>query len=293
MILSIAGLHMHVVADAPVIEALPNLQPFVVSGNDDESFICQVLTGQDVSVETTPFILSSQSVDKTIQVWLKPDECKLSLYNARSGQTYWLQADRQWQKVLTDWTPSCAESFVSLNDLIMIAFVYRSAFYQAVTIHASAVAVQDEGCAFVGPSGIGKSTHSRLWLQHVPGSRLLNDDQPVLRVHSDGIVRLYGSPWSGKTSCYCNEGVVLKALFFMEQSSENQLTRLTGIETFQQLMKATSLMGRDTVTFRAISSTQASVCGAIPSYLFRNKPVQQAVEHSHQAFLDSNPLNTH
>ena len=293
MILSIAGLHMHVVADAPVIEALPNLQPFVVSGNDDESFICQVLTGQDVSVETTPSTLSSHSVDKTIQVWLKPDACKLSLYNARSGQTYWLQADRQWQKVLTDWTPSCSESFVSLNDLIMIAFVYRSAFYQAVTIHASAAAVQDEGCAFVGPSGIGKSTHSRLWLQHVPGSRLLNDDQPVLRVHSDGIVRLYGSPWSGKTSCYCNEGVVLKALFFMEQSSENQLTRLTGIETFQQLMKATSLMGRDTVTFRAISSTQASVCGAIPSYLFRNKPVQQAVALSYQAFLDSNPLNTH
>jgi hypothetical protein len=168
----------------------------------------------------------------------------------------------------------------------MIAFVYRSAFYQAVTIHASAIAVKNEGCTFVGPSGIGKSTHSRLWLQHVPDSRLLNDDQPVLRQLPDGTVRLYGSPWSGKTSCYCNEGVALKALFFMEQALENQLTPLTGIETFQQLMKATSLMGRDTVTFRAISSTQASVSGAIPAFRFQNRPTEEAVALSHQTFTD-------
>lgn len=286
MRLSIAGLHIDVAVDSTVLEALPNLQPFVMSGNEDDTLICHVQTGQEVTSEETPSTLSSQSDDKTIQVWLKPDECKLSLYNARSGQTYWLKADRQWQKVMTDWTPSDAESLASLNDLIMIAFVYRSAFYQTVTIHASAVAVKDEGCAFVGPSGIGKSTHSRLWLQHVPGARLLNDDQPVLRQLPDGTVWLYGSPWSGKTSCYCNEGVALKALFFMEQALENQLTRLTGIETFQQLMKFTSLMGRDTVTFRAISSTQASICGAIPAYLFRNFPAKEAVALSHQAFAD-------
>ena len=283
---SIAGLHIDVAADSTVLEALPNLRPFVVSGSEDDSCICNVLTGQQVTSEETPSTLSSQSDDKVIQVWLKPDTCKLSLYNARSGQTYWLQTDRQWQKVLTDWTPSDDESFASLNDLIMIAFVYRSAFYQAVTIHASAVAVNDDGCAFVGPSGIGKSTHSRLWLQHVPGARLLNDDQPVLRQLPDGTVRLYGSPWSGKTSCYCNEGVALKALFFMEQALENQLTRLTGIETFQQLMKFTSLMGRDTVTFRAISSTQASISGAIPAYLFRNFPAKETFALSHKAFAD-------
>jgi hypothetical protein len=115
---------------------------------------------------------------------------------------------------------------------------------------------------------------------------LLNDDQPVLRQLPDGTVRLYGSPWSGKTSCYCNEGVALKALFFMEQALENQLTRLTGIETFQQLMKFTSLMGRDTVTFQAISSTQASISGAIPAYLFRNFPAKEAVMLSHKAFAD-------
>lgn len=36
---------------------------------------------------------------------------------------------------------------------------------------------------FLGESGTGKSTHTRLWLENIPGSRLLNDDSPVLRRH--------------------------------------------------------------------------------------------------------------
>ena len=197
-----------------------------------------------------------------------------------------MQADRHWCTVQTDWTPDSSEAYVCLNDILMIAFVYRSAFFHTVTVHASAVAVQEQGCVFVGPSGIGKSTHSRLWLQHIPGACLLNDDQPVLRLHPDGTVMLYGSPWSGKTSCYRNEGVRLKAIFFMQQALENHLTRLSGIETFQQLMKATSLMGRDTVTFQAISQTQAAVCGAVPAYRFQNRPDEEAASMSHQAFTD-------
>lgn len=284
MRLSIAGLRIDVAVEASVVEALPNLQPFVVSGSDDVPAICQIQTGQPLLGEETPPALTSYSEEKTIHVWFKPDACKLSLYSALTDRTYWLQADRHWCMVQTDWIPDSSESFVCLNDIIMIAFVYRSAFYGAVTVHASAVAIQEQGCVFVGPSGIGKSTHSRLWLQHIPGVRLLNDDQPVLRLHSDGTVRLYGSPWSGKTTCYRNEGVRLKTLFFMEQALENRLTRLSGIETFQQLMKSTSLMGRDTITFQAISQTQAGICGTVPSYLFRNRPTREAVSMSYQAF---------
>ena len=287
MRLSIAGLWIDVAVDASVVEVLPNLQPFVVSGSDEASAICQIQTGQHIPGEETPPALTSHSEEKTIHVWIKPDACKLSLYSPRTDRTYWMQADRHWCTVQTDWTPDSSEAYVCLNDILMIAFVYRSAFFHTVTVHASAVAVQEQGCVFVGPSGIGKSTHSRLWLQHIPGARLLNDDQPVLRLHPDGTVRLYGSPWSGKTSCYHNEGVRLKAIFFMQQALENHLTRLSGIETFQQLMKATSLMGRDTVTFQAISHTQAAICGAVPAYCFQNQPTKEAAALSYQAFQDS------
>ena len=287
MRLCIAGLFLDVSVDASVAQALPNLLPFVVPECDGQVVVTRILTGQYISSEESSPTFVSQSDEKLIRVWLKPDECKLSITIPRSGQTFWLQADRQWQSVQTDWTPDSSESYVCLNDILMIAFVYRSAFYHTVTIHASAVAIQEQGCAFIGPSGIGKSTHSRLWLQHIPGARLLNDDQPVLRLHPDGTVMLYGSPWSGKTPCYHNEGVRLKALFFMQQASENAITRLSGIETFQQLLKATSLMGRDAITFQGISQTQAAICGAVPAYRFQNRPTEDAATLSHQVFLEN------
>ena len=285
MRLCIAGLLIDVAVGTTVVEALPNLLPFVVPESDGQTVISRIQIGQPISGEESSPALTSQSDEKLIHVWLKPDECKLSVSIPRSGQTYWLQADRQWQSVLTDWTPVSSDAYTCLNDLIMIAFVYRSAFYHTVTVHASAVAIQDNGCAFVGSSGIGKSTHSRLWLQHIPGARLLNDDQPVLRLHPDGTVMLYGSPWSGKTPCYRNEGVELKALFFMQQALKNVVTRLSGIEMFQQLLKATSLMGRDTVTFPAISCTQARICELIPAYWFHNSPTPDAATLSYQVFL--------
>ena len=60
----------------------------------------------------------------------------------------------------------------------------------------------------MGKSGTGKSTHSRLWLENVPGATLLNDDNPIVRLTLVGAI-VYGSPWSGKTPCYKNESAPL------------------------------------------------------------------------------------
>ena len=34
---------------------------------------------------------------------------------------------------------------------------------------------------FLGESGTGKSTHTRLWRENIAGSKLLNDDSPIVR----------------------------------------------------------------------------------------------------------------
>lgn len=285
MILQIAGLYMEIRCDERVEAHLPNLKPFVTTSlPEGESPVCIFQTGQAIDEETTEPTLTSVSDDKTIRLWLKPEACKLSLHISSLGRTFWLQADREWKEVSTDWKPESSPLYPYLDDFIMIAFVYSSAFHHTATIHASSVAIDHQGCAFIGPSGIGKSTHSRLWLEHVPETRLLNDDQPVLRLQPDGTVCIYGSPWSGKTECFRNEGVELKTLFFMQQSQKNEITRFTPLETFQGLMKATSIIGRDTVTFKAISHTLASVSGVVPACLFKNQPTPEAVGMSYQAF---------
>ena len=71
----------------------------------------------------------------------------------------------------------------------------------AIAIHSSVLVKDDFAVLCLGESGTGKSTHTRLWREHIDGAFLLNDDSPFLRVE-DGKVWAYGSPWSGKTPCY-------------------------------------------------------------------------------------------
>jgi hypothetical protein len=66
----------------------------------------------------------------------------------------------------------------------------------------------------LGKSGTGKSTHSRLWLDYVEGSELLNDDNPVVRIIDGnplfmvhhGVVRLPVTAMKGFTERDCKVG---------------------------------------------------------------------------------------
>lgn len=53
---------------------------------------------------------------------------------------------------------------------------------QAVAIHSSVICLNGQAVLFLGESGTGKSTHTRLWREHIPGATLLNDDSPIIRI---------------------------------------------------------------------------------------------------------------
>ena len=92
----------------------------------------------------------------------------------------------------------------------------------------------------LGKSGTGKSTHSSLWLKHIPGTELLNDDNPILRLMPDGTARVYGSPWSGKTPCYKNKDVPAGAVVRIRQAPFNKIERLSAIQSYASLMASAS-----------------------------------------------------
>ncbi|GAA4168124.1 hypothetical protein [Sphingobacterium ginsenosidimutans] len=120
--------------------------------------------------------------------------------------------------------------------LLKLAFGQAIIFKKGMLIHASVIALGEIGIAFLGKSGVGKSTHSQQWKEQIAGSRLLNDDNPLMRVNQDGEVSIYGTPWSGKTSCYVAEQKTLKAIVRLEQGDCNRLTWITGKEAFLTLV---------------------------------------------------------
>ncbi|MBP3942163.1 hypothetical protein J5U18_01050 [Sphingobacteriaceae bacterium WQ 2009] len=142
-----------------------------------------------------------------------------------------------------------------LSWLIMVAFAQTSLLHKTILIHASTVEYNKEGYAFLGKSGTGKSTHSRLWLETFVGSRLLNDDNPAVRIHADNSIYIYGTPWSGKTPCYINRGVPLRALVRLQQAPENKFHWKTGMEAFIQILPSCSSIRWNKKLFNSMSNT--------------------------------------
>lgn len=101
-------------------------------------------------------------------------------------------------------------------------------------VHSSVIVYNGSAVLFLGESGTGKSTHTGLWLQHIPDSFLLNDDSPVLSVR-DPVPFVYGSPWSGKGNKYVNEKYPVAAVVRIKQHQVNSIDKLSKIRAFGAL----------------------------------------------------------
>ena len=132
------------------------------------------------------------------------------------------------------------DNVFAFNNALMLLFTFASAPYGALEMHSSVVVNGGKGFLFLGKSGTGKSTHSSLWLKHIEGSWLLNDDNPVLRLMPSGEVRVFGSPWSGKTPCYKALSAPAGAVVRLSQAPYNAIEPLKGVKAYASLMASAS-----------------------------------------------------
>ena len=128
----------------------------------------------------------------------------------------------------------------ALNNALMLLYAFASASHGALEMHSSVVMQDGKGYLFLGRSGTGKSTHSSLWLRHIPGTELLNDDNPILRLMPDGSVRVFSSPWSGKTPCYKAQDVPAAAIVRIRQAPKNHIERLDPVQAYATVMASAS-----------------------------------------------------
>jgi hypothetical protein len=102
--------------------------------------------------------------------------------------------------------------------------------FSGMLLHSSAIAYEGKAYLFSGPSGVGKSTHTRLWQQTFGDEvQVFNDDKPALR-YLDGQWFAYGTPWCGKDGININMKVPLAGICFLRQGKENAIRRLTAEE---------------------------------------------------------------
>lgn len=158
-----------------------------------------------------------------------------------------------------------------LNMALMIQYTYVSSKKSSLLIHSSVIEHDGMANMFLGESGTGKSTHSRLWLENIPGASLLNDDNPVLRMEN-GNLYVYGSPWSGKTPCYINKRLPVRCLVHLKQAPHNRAVRLSGIDAFITILTSSSAIQWDDVIEDDINDTVSSAVNSVPCWLMECLP---------------------
>ena len=109
--------------------------------------------------------------------------------------------------------------------------------YDAVVFHGAVLAKGSKAYAFTAKSGVGKTTHTRLWLSELGESvHYINGDKPVIRI-IDGVPYAYGTPWRGKEGYGTNESAPLAAIALLERAEVNSARIIDADEGTLRLVK--------------------------------------------------------
>lgn len=165
-----------------------------------------------------------------------------------------------------------------INNAIMLAYTLATATHGTLLMHSSVVENNGMAYMFLGASGSGKSTHSDLWVQHIPGSTIINDDNPVVRIAPDGTPLVYGSPWSGKRPVYKRVHYPVAGFAAIEQHKSNSMHRQSIPSAFSTLLSSCSTMNFDRIIHISICGTISKVLEKIPVYTLQCRPDKEAVE---------------
>ncbi|WP_149524381.1 hypothetical protein [Sphingobacterium hotanense] len=168
-----------------------------------------------------------------------------------------------------------------LSWLIMVAFGQACLAHRTLLIHASVVENGEAAVAFLGKSGTGKSTHSRLWMAHNPNIRLLNDDNPAIRILEGNKVMVYGTPWSGKTHCYRNARLPLVSIIRLEQSAKNEIFLRTGMFALTALLPSGSAIRWSSKLYGQMLNNLEEILASVKVGHLKCLPNAEAAELSH------------
>ncbi|MGP1544854.1 MAG: hypothetical protein ACTTI1_00770 [Prevotella intermedia] len=169
-----------------------------------------------------------------------------------------------------------------LNNALMLIFAFAGAHKQTLLIHASLVRNNNFGYAFIAKSGTGKSTQVSMWLRHIAGSDLMNDDNPIIRC-IDNEFWIFGSPWSGKTPCYRNIKARLGAITRIDRATTNSVDKLPPIQAFASLLPSCSSMKWDSDIYNAICDTITKIVETTGIYTLHCLPNKEAAEVCYKA----------
>ena len=152
-------------------------------------------------------------------------------------------------------------------------------------LHASLVEKDGYGVVFLGPSGMGKSTQAKLWVEH-QGADFIIGDRPGLR-RIDGRWIGFGMPWDGKDNIKQQKQVPIRALISLEQAPENSIRRLTKQEAMIVLLNQVMMPMWDDTAMSLLTPLMGQLASEMPLYHLKNLPNREATELTRETICET------
>ncbi len=122
-----------------------------------------------------------------------------------------------------------------LDELLLLHLLAQG---RGVEMHACGVVdAAGRGHLFLGQSGAGKTTMTRLWLA-AEAVTILSDDRIILR-HVDQRLWMYGTPWHGEAGLAEAARVPVTRIYFLQHGQTNALVPQRTVEAVGRLFACT------------------------------------------------------
>ncbi len=285
----VANLRFRVVGPASELFAthLPGFKPFTVEADACVECDMVVESGCELSIdgveckELTRFEFSESEAEC---VFLRSEEHYiLTITNAEQQHIFTSRRDDSGCVRTNAGGANMNPSFVRFGVWFMLNIV--AVQHSVAAVHSSVIVCHNEAVMFLGESGTGKSTHTRLWRENIEGATLLNDDSPFVGVQNGQVVA-FGSPWSGKTPCYKNESYPIRAIVRLSQAPHNSMRRLRSLFSVGALLPSLPpAFAFDEKLEDAVMNVLSTVIGAVPVYHLECLPNAAAAQLSHDTIF--------
>ena len=252
-----------------MVAMLTNYEPFKVS-EGEPLFVIRQVDASPASAETMSHVFTDTSDD---------DMPRIEVYRNDEGRLFRVSVIKDSPICFEMWAPldfSEAKLHIlpeqqngrfAIDNAAMLMYAFRTATLHTLEMHASVIMKDGFAQLFLGHSGTGKSTHSRLWMEaYGDEAVLLNDDNPILRLLASGEVRVYGSPWSGKTPCYKQLSAPVHGIVKLNQAPKNEIRRLGLPQAYAYMLSSASGLKIEPDMMDALYDTIARIIQTTPMY---------------------------
>jgi hypothetical protein len=150
------------------------------------------------------------------------------------------------------------------QSLEIILYSNWLANYGDLILHASGFILDGEAFAFLGESGVGKSTLIRS-LVGQPGVQILGEDQVVLR-YQDQQFWIYGTPWHINETLCSPHGAPLGKIYFLDRQAPAGIHSVNPADAYTRILQTAFIPYYRSDAVEKIMDTLLRLTGKVSMY---------------------------